>query len=237
MKKVIRRGMFETNSSSMHSVIIAKDFPSERYPYEIGYLFNSSNYNTNIAGDFNRKLNLLANAYLKDFFSRKCSTKEFSKALKEFTFKMKTIAKDRGVDLTIWDDDLPKKCRGFFEQPIPLNYTLQELLDTILSDDDLIARFLFNDKSFVVIGRDDDWFNFYMLPVIAKGIDYSYERFTKGESDSYVWGEVEGIVEPQEPKKVDFSDFNIWEEAWGKYFESSEYKEYKNKLYHNIVER
>lgn len=139
MKKV-RREVFETNSSSTHSICIAKT-GQVRLPQNT----------TLIVGEFGWEVDAHYDAQTKASY---LYTGLLGNGRTEDVDKLVTILEKNGVSVyrqepkkTSWGSDY-----GYVDHADELN----EFLDAVMSDEALLLRFLFLDSSFVETGNDND---------------------------------------------------------------------------------
>lgn len=142
MKVVVRKNVFETNSSSVHSICISRDSVStadlkgkriEFYLDDFGWAFEEAN-----------KANYLYTAIMVNDKSE------------EYLNKLKSILDKYGVGYSFeppkyWDEDKKYIDNGSIDH----SYETGEFLEAVFENEDLLLRYLFNDKSAVFTGNDN----------------------------------------------------------------------------------
>lgn len=105
MKKQIRRGVFETNSSSTHSLTMMMKSDYERWEKENLYLFNGSGW----SWDFNKPVT--NNLYTKE------EAVEFVKNNRYYSADYEIDEEYlREMDFVSWDDEGSEYLEGFYEE-------------------------------------------------------------------------------------------------------------------------
>lgn len=137
--KQVRNNVFETNSSSMHSIAISKEpvagFPESIYFYlgEYGWEFN----NVSPAGYLYTAIMCI--------YNKKCRDNKLN--------KLKSILDSRGIKYefeTPKYDDNKWLDNGYIDH----SENLDTFIDTVLSDEDMLMRLLFG-NSCVFTGNDN----------------------------------------------------------------------------------
>ena len=157
MKKQIRRGAFETNSSSTHAVSI---FRGSNYsiPEKIVIRPGEFDWECETFSDPEAKL-----SYLYTWILSKCKSYEYNdvtekyedhydyKKLKDYQYRIKSKLLDAGVNEVEFE-----KCNGWFEdgyidhpEKLYPNY-LEEILENYFLD------YVFNPASYIETGNDND---------------------------------------------------------------------------------
>ena len=140
--KTLRKGVFETNSSSTHSICISKSavpsvsgkhihFTFGEYGWETGKEWDTASYlYTGIMGN-------------EDYSSLE---------------RLKSKLDDLGIT---YDFETPKKDKwGYLECGyVDHSEDLFDLIHALLEDNDLLIRYLFGD-SFIITGNDNDEFSY-----------------------------------------------------------------------------
>lgn len=185
MKVTIRKGMFETNSSSMHSIILSQDSVPDVNPnrdqnrLETGwdnkpYIFHIRwGYKDDDAMSFSRgeprvyytplpKAKVLVLLYAYKLLSRVdyMSEEDYMEKMNPFCKKLEDLIWDHeGLNVII---DIPPLYETTYnnERHSYVNVdsegldSLYELLDYV-KDDDNLSRYLFDNKSIVILGGDE----------------------------------------------------------------------------------
>lgn len=138
----IRQGVFETNSSSTHSICIQKK-PVDADYREITFNLGEFGWNENIVnfGDY------LYTAIM----CGKASDSKSNKLLK----KLKAILDKHHIryhfEKPIYDEKHSWLSNGYIDH----SYNLGNFVDTVLKDEDLLLRGLFGEESAVYTGNDN----------------------------------------------------------------------------------
>ena len=169
MKQVIRHGVFETNSSSTHTICINKDF---KWPLKE----NSIEFGTGEFGwEFENYYDIWSKAeYLHEAILSKANDKaEYENLKAEFT----KLLNDIGIEKVNWaeikwedDDTYPDwNSHGYIDH----GNNLWELIQLMLKDPNLFYGFLFNNESCICTGNDNDEED---VNVPRGNYDYIYEK-------------------------------------------------------------
>lgn len=133
----IRKGVFETNSSSTHSICISKapvDIPKGR---KISFTFGEYGWENDTVYD--------TASYLY--------TGIYENKVEGQLDKLKSMLDEMGV---AYEFEQPGEHRGFFESGyVDHSYELNPFIEAVLSDKDLLARYLFGD-SYIETGNDNE---------------------------------------------------------------------------------
>lgn len=151
MKK-IRKGVFETNSSSTHSICIAKD-TTITLPKNLHFEF----------GEFGWEYDTLYSIAEKASY---LYTGLIANSRNEDADRIFSFLKDKGVDVT-------------FESGQDVGYidhsgNLTKFLNDICSDNDKLLRFLFSDLSFIITGNDNSEHD------VDINVSYDCDEYYKG---------------------------------------------------------
>ena len=157
MKKQIRQGVFETNSSSTHSICIAKDVELI-IPKGLHFEFGEFGWNFDTLKSINQKASYLYTGLIVND-----RQKDFNKIV-EVLKKKDVIATYESIDdRTIWD------C-GYIDH----SDKLTNFLNVICEDEEKLMRFLFSPMSFILTGNDNG-----DTDVNIK-VSYAYDGYYKG---------------------------------------------------------
>lgn len=166
----IRNSVFETNSSSTHSICITTDRKSKlSYPQSLSFACRTFGWEIDRLYDCEDKA-----AYLYSSILSMYDGGEVEDIIDGITYQLSQV----GV-----------KC--YFEKPHYYNYhgeywcnnagidhagedDHRQFVDDILSDSDLLLSFLFSDDSFVITGNDNCNCNTDI------DVDYSHKEYYKG---------------------------------------------------------
>lgn len=139
MKQTIRKGVFETNSSSVHTLTICKDsnrsYPQSLYLYSMDFGWEEHDYT-----DAAIKASYIY-TYLKNCVNDDSRLDLFIQTLR-----------DAGVNVNVEEDDgiIDREwhCIDHYED-------LSDFMDAIFSDKELLLDFIFNPNSELVTGNDN----------------------------------------------------------------------------------
>lgn len=164
--RTIRSGVFETNSSSTHSICISKA------PVEAGNFINFD------IGEYGWENRCVANTsnYL---YTMILSGNDYDEAIEKVE-KLKGILESHGVNYKFeeprwntWDSDYKYLEYGYVDHA----YDGQDFVDALLNDEDMLMRYLFG-NSFIYTGNDNqdaDYAGCYICsPTISE-----YDRVNK----------------------------------------------------------
>lgn len=159
--KQIRQGVFETNSSSTHSICIAKDVDPE-LPKRIAFRF----------GEFGWECDTLRSEHEKASY---LYTGLFHVGRVEGFKKISETLKSKGIEVTaeepIYKDDSKwAENSGYVDHGDELG----PFLDDVCSDEGKLLRFLFSDLSFIITGNDNDEED------VDINVSYPYDKYYKG---------------------------------------------------------
>ena len=131
----IRKGTFETNSSSTHSICISKE-PVTRYPRSVHFSLGRYGWEQDTVED--------TASYLYT------GIMECTNAVQEtFLERIKNILAKHDIEATFEEE---RKDSYFY---VDHGYELYDFLDMITSNEDMLLRFLFSPKSCVYTGNDN----------------------------------------------------------------------------------
>ena len=173
----IRNGMFETNSSSVHSIVVSNEplnkncIPSFAY-FELGEYGWSMGV---IKDDWGRA------SY---FYTAACILREH-----DVRDEIIELLAPLGIDC-IFDEENPplytiyegSNYKYLENGNIDHVDECQDFVDTLMSDGEALARFIFDDRSFIVTGNDNcDEIDYnWAQDKVAKADKYLHTTFYKG---------------------------------------------------------
>ena len=181
MKRQIRQGCFETNSSSVHAICVAsqelnsiKNLPSS-VSFELGsYGWEADRYASRVdRADYLYTAIVQLGGVLKK--------KQYSQMIKRLQFIDDTLKKHNidvyFADFSVSVSNYGKKIVCYTdcldESGIDHVGELEEFVDEVCSNEDMLINYLFSDDSYVVTGNDND----STEPVI--NVDYPHKEFYK----------------------------------------------------------
>lgn len=160
MKRVIRESVFETNSSSVHAICIATDDNVKRFPKRVKFTFGDFGWRENIIDSVSEKA-----SYLWTGICDGCNVDIATEAMG----RIKEILEQRGINVTFdkWNKTLCYNENGI-EYPNINGYVdhageLYDLITELISDPDLLLSYLFDDRSYVHTGNDNDESGMYEI--------------------------------------------------------------------------
>ena len=148
----IRKGLFETNSSSTHAICIGKDNHDLEIPSELTFKVGEFGWENAIHDDVMTLASYLYTA-LTEWFDKKALTKHVN--------HIYTLLGHNGCKATFIEPGVDEW--GFSEGYIDHSEELGDFLNKVLSSDKALLRYLFSPDSFIVTGNDNgDWYFDYM---------------------------------------------------------------------------
>ena len=170
--KIIRKSVFETNSSSTHVISITKH-SNYNIPKHINFKFGEFGWEYATYKDMESKASYLYTMteyfngeYIEEFNKRELYLKKIMEYLDEegvtYTFE------DRKVNEYGWDDN------GFIDHGA---YS-PEIIEGILESKEKFFRYLFDDRSYITTGNDNNLG--YYIPEIGYEDDY-FDEYNEEE--------------------------------------------------------
>jgi hypothetical protein len=151
MTKQIRQGVFETNSSSTHSICIAKD-AELTIPKSLHFEFGEFGWEHDTLQSMSEKASYLYTGLV--YNNRRGDLDNIIQLLK-----------DKGIEITLEDGD-----SGYVDH----SSELVDFLDAICEDEGKLMRYLFSDLSFIITGNDNDESD------VSISVDYAHDKYYKG---------------------------------------------------------
>ena len=219
--ETIRRGIFETNSSSTHAIVIPKSVDKEEWSTSDSlyhdYCFGREE--CRFVNNWDEKL-----AYIYMVLKERCSSKDvrtfeervnrlFNEVNKNVRFPADRydptpdnlfdyINKNKSDGNLCPDSHIIMVHDRGFNYVDHLYEIPEELINRILSDDEFLKRFLFNEKSYITVGGDE--YRGYNIKTI--GFQYDYEESyklidDKGEEPPKEWFDENGEILDEFRKK------------------------------------
>lgn len=172
MKRQIRQGVFETNSSSTHSICIAKD-AELTIPKELHFEFGEFGWECNTLQSVDEKASYLYTGLIAN-------------KRNEDAYKIISILKDKGIEVT-FEEAIYEKGSYTNSEGKLVEYTsakntgyvdhsneMTDFLDSVCEDEGKLMRYLFSDLSFIITGNDNDDQD------VSIKVDYAYDEYYKG---------------------------------------------------------
>lgn len=147
MKMNIRKGTWETNSSSTHAMVIKKEMPS-KLPKEIHFNLGEFGWEADKSNSTYIKASYLYTALYELFED---DPMEFAKHM----LKIEEILKENNIEV-IWQKINPN---GYYY--IDHGYNLKEFVEELLDNKQLLLSWLFDDDSFLVTDNDNDEMEYF----------------------------------------------------------------------------
>lgn len=207
--RLVRKNIFETNSSSTHSLVIPKNVDNKEY-----CLYDSLDHNygfgrdeCRLVDDWDEKL-----AYLYMTFKYLVDYRQVDIDL--FKQRINGIYKDvyNIVEYKPYKNGLtPQDIFNYIDNNSGLDAYIdhlgefakkEELLDKVLNDDEFLKRFIFNKAGYIVVGSDE--YRGYNIKTI--GFEYDYEDYyvnDKGERPPKSWYTKNGCLKKKYFDKID----------------------------------
>jgi hypothetical protein len=163
----IRNSVFETNSSSVHSIVVSTE-PVDFAPTSIYFEL----------GEFGWSMDELDDSFARAsyFYTAACCLYERDVA-PELRYMLEPYGYNLVFDPPIFDEDGWLK-NGYVDHVDEC----KEFVDTLMSDATLLINFIFDDRSFVITGNDNcdeiswDW----MRNKVDRADAYKHLTFVKG---------------------------------------------------------
>lgn len=171
MKK-IRKGVFETNSSSTHSICIAKD-AELTIPKSLHFDFGEFGWECDTLRSLGEKATYLYTGLIAE-------------NRKEDAEKIYELLKSKGIDVTVEEPTYKNNSYTNSEGKL-VEYTtcenggyvdhsdeLKRFLNAVCDDESKLMNYLFSDLSFIITGNDNDEED------VDINVDYAHEEYYKG---------------------------------------------------------
>jgi len=153
MKRKIRRNVFETNSSSTHSICVAKDVELI-IPESLHFDFGEFGWENDSLQTVHEKASYLYTGLI-------------SNSMEEDALKIFETLKNKNIDVSYEEMSSDS---GYVDH----SYELQDFLDAICQDENTLMNFLFSPLSFILTGNDNDDTD------VDIDVTYSHDEFYKG---------------------------------------------------------
>ena len=176
MKRQIRQRVFETNSSSTHSICIAKNPVLPEPPDTFEFRCGDFGWEVDKYSSIREKANYLYTGlgYLEDLNQIRDYIQFIKNTLKEYGVEDVWFGDFRICWHSLWDDE----DISFYISPnngyIDHGEEIRDFVKDVCSDKNKLLSYLFSEKSFILTGNDNDG-----LDVNIK-VDYEHDEYYKG---------------------------------------------------------
>ena len=174
MKRIIRNGTFETNSSSSHAICVCTDkklLKGIKHPEYLYFGIGQHGWEFETLSTPEEKANYLYTGIL-DCYSDDCE--ETMEKLKNMLSSFGCTA-EFATPKTKWLEYEGKVYSSIDSGYVDHAQELQEFIDKILTSPDLLYSYLFSDNSYVLKGNDNSYDG---SPTIEE--DYEHYEYYKG---------------------------------------------------------
>lgn len=166
--KQIRKGVFETNSSSTHSICIAKDVELT-IPKSLYFSFGEFGWECRTLYSVSEKASYLYTGLMNN-------------GRKKDVDKIIQLLKHKGIDVTA-EEPLYKKYTyddndggEYIENGGYVDHSgdMKDFLNAVCEDENKLMSYLFSDLSFIITGNDNGYEN------VDINVDYAHDEYYKG---------------------------------------------------------
>ena len=181
MKRQIRQGCFETNSSSVHAICVASQELNhiKNLPRSVSFELGTYGWESDRYGSRTDRADYLYTAIIQ--LGGALNKTQYSQMIKRLQFINDTLKKlnidvyfadfsvnvfDYGKKIVCYTDCLNEGGIDHVDE-------LEEFVNAVCSDEDMLMNYLFSDNSYVATGNDNDGNE----PVI--NVDYPHKEFYK----------------------------------------------------------
>ncbi len=181
MKRQIRQGCFETNSSSVHTICVASQELNriKNLPSSVSFEFGSYGWELDKYTSRFDRANYLYTAIIQ--LGGVLKKLQYSQMIKRLQFINDTLKKhnidvyfaDFGVTVSNWEKKIVCYTDCLDESGIDHVGELEEFVNTVCSDEDILMNYLFSEQSYIQTGNDNE----DIVPVI--NVDYPHREFYK----------------------------------------------------------
>ena len=155
MKRQIRQGVFECNSSSTHAIAIATD-TEYSFPDKVEFGFGDFGWEFDVLASRRERANYLYTclAYVRDIDRLKEYIRFIHRTLKKNG--VETFFEDFKLSVYGWNSDDVE----FYIEPndgyVDHGDETRAFVEAVCSDEKLLLDYLFSDKSYILTGNDND---------------------------------------------------------------------------------
>jgi len=162
MKRQIRHNVFETNSSSTHSIVITRSNENLSIPKTMKANFGEFGWECATYADPEDKLSYLYTGI------KGCYYDEPENELN----RLKSMMKNFGIEVEWQENSGDFWEHGYVDHAGELN----EFIEAVLSTDDTLKRFLFSDDSYILTGNDNSDYDCCGVGELS----YEHDEYYKG---------------------------------------------------------
>jgi len=161
MKQSIRRNVFETNSSSTHSLCVTKNNILDQKQESLNFSIGEFGWEENTLDSPSEKASYLYTAILVCDGKMDCLE------------SVKNALNNNGIEYEFEEPNFDDEYRYLNNGYIDHSGEIYDFLD-ICNDEDKIMRFLFSSESFILTGNDNADSD------VEINVDYDHEEYYKG---------------------------------------------------------
>jgi len=161
MRRQIRQNVFETNSSSTHSICIAKN-TKLTLPSKLHFSFGEFGWEQNTLNSIGEKASYLY-------------TGLFANGRHDDIKKVSEILNSNGISSS-FEDVIYENGSNYPDNPGYIDHAreLRKFLDAVCNNEEILLQFLFSPFSFIITGNDNDESN------VEINVSYKHDEFYKG---------------------------------------------------------
>lgn len=170
----IRRNVFETNSSSVHSIVVCNEALPDNYSSFVFFTLDNFGWSMGVLDDVWERASY--------FYTAACELRQH-----DVKDEIINLLEPLGIDCAFDEENAPlytdyNGYRCLDNGNIDHVDECQEFVDTLMNDGEMLARFLLDDRSFVITGNDncDDIDREWMENKEKKADSYAHTTFYKG---------------------------------------------------------
>lgn len=173
MKTQKRIGVFETNSSSTHSICIPKEDAELELPKQIHFHFGEFGWECDTLDSISEKASYLYTGLVYndrksdiDAVFKTLRDKDVEVTFEEPIYNTRTYKDSNGIEQSYTSSDNA----GYVDH----GDALGGFLDAVCSDEDKLLRFLFSPMAFIITGNDNDDED------VDISVSYEHDEYYKG---------------------------------------------------------
>jgi len=170
--KQIRQGVFETNSSSTHSICIAKD-ADLTIPNSLHFEFGEFGWERDTLQSVNEKASYLYTGLIAQ--ERNVDAEKIFETLRGKGIDV--TAEQRLVETRSYtnaEGEVVTYNHSDNEGYVDHSHDLEEFLNAVCEDENKLMSYLFSNLSFIITGNDNDDYD------VNISVDYAHDKYYKG---------------------------------------------------------